>query len=182
MAWIPPGAMSRRPGPWPRRPRKHPPGGRLAHVLDSGRTGSGRHSFLLLLCLGAVLTGIIGMHLWMGGNGEHGDSQAAATSISAGTPATGITAVGSDVPSLHHGTGAPGDGFPMPGCVGTGDADDMAAGMCVLSLIVLAMFVFLLPPRHVLPGSFLRRGPPRVSDSFRLVPTPSLTQLCISRT
>lgn len=149
----------------------------MAHVMDSGRTGPRRHSFLLLLCLGAVLTGIIGMHLWMGGHGEHTDSQPALSSASAAPLATA-----SDLPSIHAHTGAIGDGSPMAGCAGTCDAGDMAAGICMLSLIVLAMFAFLAPPRNELLRTLMRRGPPRVPRVFRLVPTPSLTQLCISRT
>jgi len=150
--------------------------------MDSGRAGSRRHSFLLLLCLGTVLTGIIGMHLWMGGHGEHPGSPAALSSASAASPATAMTATVSDLPGMHVHTGAIGGGSPMAGCVGSCDAGDMAAGICVLSLIVLAMFVFLVPPRNELLRIPLRRGPPPVPRVFRLVPTPSLTQLCISRT
>ncbi len=141
-----------------------------------------RHSFLLLLCLGAVLTGIIGMHLWMGGHGEHADSQTGLASANAASPANAMTATASDIPSAHADTGPTGDGSPMAGCVGTCDAGDMAAGICVLSLIVLAMFVFLVPTRNKLPNSLLRRGPPPAPEVFRIVPTPSLAQLCISRT
>ncbi|WP_417234737.1 hypothetical protein [Arthrobacter sp.] len=146
-------------------------------MMNPGRTRPRRHSFLLLLCLGAVLTGIIGMHLWMGGHGEHTDSQPALSSASVASLATA-----SDLPNIHAHTGAIGDGSPMAGCVGTCDAGDMAAGICMLSLIVLAMFAFLAPPRNELLRILLRRGPPLVPRASRLVPTPSLTQLCISRT
>lgn len=153
--------------------------GRMADVMDSGRTGRHRHAFLILLCLGALLTSIIGMHLWMGGHAESMTAQSAATMAS---PAEAKTAGTSILPGLtteHHPTGG---GSPMSGCIGSCDAGDMAAGICVLSLIILAMFVFLIPPRYELPHSLLRRGPPRVTWNSRPVPTPSLTQLCISRT
>lgn len=148
--------------------------------MDSGRAGHRPHAFLLWLCLGAVLTGLIGMHLWMGGLGEATDSQPALASTNVAP--TAMPASASELPSVHAHTGATGDGSPMHGCLGTGDAGDMAAGICVLSLIVLAMFVFLVPPRNELLRILLRRGPPPVPRVFRLVPTPSLTQLCISRT
>ncbi|WP_417235784.1 DUF6153 family protein [Arthrobacter sp.] len=147
--------------------------------MDSGRTGRPRHAFLLLLCLGALLTGIIGMHLWMDNHAEATAAQSTATMASSTVSNTLGTSILPGLTAEHHPSG---DGSPMHGCAGSCDAGDMAAGICVLSLIVLAMFVFLVPPRYELPHSLLRRGPPRVAWKFRPIPTPSLTQLCISRT
>lgn len=155
----------------------------MSGVLVSGVKGLGGsrpRAVLLLLCLGAVLAGIVGMHLWTGGPGVAAAVSSATVSGHAHPAAD--TAVAPGLPALSR-AHAPGDGgFPMPGCAGSCDAGDMAAGMCVLSLIVLALFVFPVPPANGLPRSLLRRGPPPVSRGFRLVPTPSLTQLCISRT
>lgn len=155
---------------------------RMVAVMLSGRTGPRPQAYLLMLCLGAILTGIIGMHLWMGGHGEysdaHGVHSTSATTSPAGSDMTGVP----NFPGLsaeHHPMG---DGFPMLGCVGTCDAGDLAAGICVLSLIVLAMFVLLLPPRQVLRHSLRRRDPPLHWRGIRFAPTPSLTQLGISRT
>lgn len=155
--------------------------GRMASVIASGRTGPRPHAFLLLLCLGAVLTGIIGMHLWMGGHGSHEDSVSAHSPASHSSQTAGAAAT-SGLPGLSGEHAPTGDGSPMPACVGTCDAGDMATGICVMSLIVLAMFVFLLPPRLMLRHALVRRGPPLPWRWFRFVPTPSLTQLCISRT
>jgi hypothetical protein len=150
--------------------------------------------------LTAVIVGILAMHVWMGGHG-------ATTHHSAGTPTAGITTV--SPANVHPGSAAmssavssghthdpsvtqllpaltqpAGDHTDQGVLIGCGEdcADEMALSMCVLALVLVGIAWLLTPTGRALTFSLLRRGPPVVRWASRPAPTPSLTQLCISRT
>lgn len=69
----------------------------------------------------------------------------------------------------------------LAGCGGN-CADEMMLGMCVLAMITAGIAWLLTPAGRALLSTVLRRGPPVLARLSRPSPTPSLTQLCISRT
>ena len=160
-------------------------------------------ALLSFIGLTAVIVGILAMHVWMGGHG-------ATTHHSAGTPTLRITTVSSAhahsasttvlsggssalpasdthdqsvtqlLPVVTQLAGDHTDQGMLTGC--GGDCAEMALGMCVLALVLVGIAWLLTPTGRALTFSLLRRGPPVVYWASRPAPTPSLTQLCISRT
>lgn len=160
-------------------------------------------TLLSFIGLTAVIVGILAMHVWMGGHG-------ATTHHSAGTPTLSITTASSTNAHSASTTVPPGGSSAVPashtddhsvmqllpvltqlagdhtdqemltGC--GGDCAEMALGMCVLALVLVGIAWLLTRTGRALTFSLLRRGPPVVYWASRPAPTPSLTQLCISRT
>lgn len=161
-------------------------------------------ALLSFVGLTAVIVGILAMHVWMGGHG-------ATTHHSAGTPTVSITTVSSAnidsasatvasavasavsadhahdhsatqlLPALTQLAGDHTDQGVLAGC-GADCADEMALSMCVLVMVLVGIAWLLTPTGRALTSSLRRRGPPLTYWAFRPAPTPSLTQLCISRT
>ena len=84
-------------------------------------------------------------------------------------------------PGTDSGSGLGSDHNMSAGCGGD-CSDEMAMGMCVLAMIAVGLAVLLTPSRRALLSSMCWRGPPAVVWTSRPARTPSLTQLCISRT
>ncbi|MBG6215810.1 hypothetical protein IWX75_000247 [Arthrobacter sp. CAN_A6] len=160
---------------------------------------------LTLLGLTLVITGILAMHVWMGGHGStsHHLADLPTTGSVAALATAATTAAHTDaIPHAHSGgpavqssanatpkvmatttlAGAPVGHTMAAVCAGGCGADDMSLGMCVLALILMGALLLLTPVGRALTTTLLRRGPPAVSWKFRPAPTPSLTHLCISRT
>lgn len=157
-------------------------------------------ALLSFVGLAAVLIGILAMHVWMGGHG-------ATTHHSGGTPTLNNTTVSSTdihpasatvpsavssshthadsatqlLPALTQLAGDHSDQGVLAGC-GEGCANEMALGMCVLAMVLVGIAWLLTPTGRALTSSLFRRGPPVAYWASRPAPTPSLTQLCISRT
>lgn len=161
-------------------------------------------ALLSFVGLTAVIVGILAMHVWMGGHG-------ATTHHSAGTPTLSNTTVSSTdvhpasatvssavssavstghthadsatqlLPALAQLAGDHTDQGVLAGCGGD-CADEMALSMCVLAMVLVGIAWLLTPTGRALASSLLRRGPPMAYWASRPAPTPSLTQLCISRT
>lgn len=142
-----------------------------------------------LLGLTAVITGILAMHVWMGGHGPtavHGlhtitgptvTAHPAATPASADTysmPRANTHAAESDV--------ATETSELMQGCVGHCGNDSTSLGLCVLALIAVTILAFLLPAGRLVPGGTVLRGPPLIHLQPLSIPVTSLIRLCISRT
>lgn len=159
-------------------------------------------SLLTLAGLTAIISGILAMHVWMGGHGSTShhlapptttsNSAAVSSATKAHTAAepgyvheaahhhaipevlaavTAINAVAIDASSTAPSTFCGGD------C-----ADEVMLGMCVLAMIVVGVAGLLTPTVRGLLSTLGRRGPPALPWASRPAPTPSLTQLCISRT
>lgn len=85
------------------------------------------------------------------------------------------------LPALTQAAGDLSDQGMLTGC-GADCADEMALSMCVLALVLVGIAWLLTPTGRALTSSLRRRGPPLAYWASRPAPTPSLTQLCISRT
>lgn len=85
------------------------------------------------------------------------------------------------LPALTQAAGDLSDQGMLTGC-GADCADEMALSMCVLALVLVGIAWLLTPTGRALTSSLRRRGPPLTYWASRPAPTPSLTQLCISRT
>ena len=154
--------------------------------------------------LTAVIVGILAMHVWMGGHGStshHVAPPTTTTQLSNGTghvpadgrarttpaPLTAVTVTGATVldtaldivSNMAHGSAV--DGDVLTGCGGD-CADEMMLGMCVLAMIIAGIVVLLSPTGRALLSSLSWRGPPALFWTSRPAPTPSLIELCISRT
>lgn len=159
-------------------------------------------TLLSLIGLTAVIIGILAMHVWMGGHGAtaHPGTGSASTSTAAhavaGNTAAGTDAIDEAPASSAAGapehpvdvtlaaltaSGAHGDQTVLVGC-GTDCSGEMTLSMCVLALVLVGIAWLLTPTGRALAFPLLRRGPPLAHRTSRTVPTPSLTQLCISRT
>ncbi|MBG6185023.1 hypothetical protein IWX65_003001 [Arthrobacter sp. CAN_A214] len=160
---------------------------------------------LTLLGLMFVISGILAMHVWMGGHGStshHLADPPASSSVAVlATPAT-TSAHADAIPHAYPGhlagkatavitqgvmaattlADAPVEHTMAAECAGGCNADDMSLGMCVLALILMGALLLLTPVGRTLTTTLLRRGPPAVSWKFLPSPTPSLTYLCVSRT
>ena len=161
-------------------------------------------SFLTFIGLTFVIVGILAMHVWMGGHGStshHVAAPTTSTQIGNGTghvhaddhartttaPSAAVTAIGATVldtahdaaSNLVHGSAV--DDGVLAGCGGD-CADEMMLGMCVLAMIIAGIAVLLTPTGRALLSSMSWRGPPALFQISRPAPTPSLIQLCISRT
>lgn len=159
-------------------------------------------ALLSLIGLTAVIIGILAMHVWMGGHGATPHQATGSTSTSAAAHAVaGNTAAGTDAIDggpASSAAGSPahsadsalaaltasdghGDQTVLVGC-DTDCSGEMALGMCILALVLVGIAWLLTPTGRALAFSLLRRGPPLADRTSRTVPTPSLAQLCISRT
>lgn len=157
-------------------------------------------SVLAFVGLTAVIVGILAMHVWMGGHGStshhvaasttstqlsneaghvHADDHArTATAALAAVTTTSATVLDA-ASNLAHGSAV--DGGVLAGCGGD-CADEMMLGMCVLAMVIAGIAVLLTPTGRALLSSMSWRGPPALFQTTRPAPTPSLIQLCISRT
>ena len=136
---------------------------------------------LTFLGLSAVITGILAMHVWMGGHGPTAHGAMNPTS-----PVTTVSEFQTPADDHSHHTGASAGSFDSSGithgCVGSCGDEGAALGLCVLALIVVTVLAFLLPAGRLVPGAVLLRGPPRILLRPLAIPVPSLIRLCISRT
>ncbi|MEB7504131.1 DUF6153 family protein [Arthrobacter koreensis] len=122
----------------------------------------------------SILAGILGMHMVAGPYPAADHTAAHASAPSAQEHSAG--------PSPDTGTAAPAGGHHAEGCAQCGPAGCMA-GLCVLFLVLVSLAAVLgLDPLRLLRGPD-NTGPPSVLPrAVAPVPTPSLDQLCISRT
>lgn len=152
-------------------------------------------ALLAFVGLTAVIVGILAMHVWMGGHGapSHHSVGRTTPSSTAVHPTSGTVAsvessnhthdnsVTQLLPALTQSAGDLPDQGVLAGCGGD-CADEVVLGMCVLAVVLAGIAWLLSPTGRALTSSLLRRGPPVAYRASRPVPTPSLTQLCISRT
>lgn len=124
----------------------------------------------------SILAGILGMHM-VGGpypTAEH-------ASTHAGAAAPSLQQHSAD-PVPATGSAAPSGGQHADGCVQCGPAGCMA-GLCVLFLILVSLAAVLGLDRFQLLRGRHNTGSPRALPTAKIRPlTPSLDQLCISRT
>ncbi|MBG6224091.1 hypothetical protein IWX63_000646 [Arthrobacter sp. CAN_A2] len=182
-------------------------GNRASHTASS-LLRAAVPSVVAFLGLTAVIVGILAMHVWMGGHGSTSHHVGApVTSTTTSTHSVDGTGQGRTI--LHDRTTtaviaamatvettvldaashaasttvtkAVPDGGGSVGCGGD-CADEMMVGLCVLAMIVVGIAGLLTPAGRALLSAVGRRGPPALSRMSRPAPTPSLTQLCISRT
>lgn len=152
-------------------------------------------SLLTSAALMAIITGILAMHVWMGGHGSTSHHLAAPTTTNNssahpaaepgyGQDASQHQAIPEVLPAVTAINAAATDASStVPGALCGGDcADEMMLGMCVLAMIVVGVAGLLSLVVRGLLSTQGWRGPPSLSWASRPAPTPSLTQLCISRT
>lgn len=135
--------------------------------------------FLLILSLAALITGILAMHVWMGGHGStrHQVSAAPAAQLISET-AAGPQNAG----TLAEGHGHSADASPT-GCADTCGENNLLTGMCMLALVLIGFLGLHLLLTRAVQFFGQTRAPPRITlhiSTPRM--TPSLTQLSISRT
>ncbi|MFJ6001011.1 hypothetical protein [Arthrobacter sp. NPDC092385] len=159
-------------------------------------------SLLALAGLTAIMTGILAMHVWLGGHGSTSHHLAAPTTTSNSAAVSGaaephastgpghvheagrhratavapVTATASSAAAMDASSAA-----PSTPC-GGGCVDEMMLGMCVLAMVVVGIAGLPVPAGRALLSTTCRRGPPALSRTTRPAPPPSLTRLCISRT
>ncbi|WP_434992878.1 hypothetical protein [Arthrobacter sp. Ld5] len=150
-----------------------------------------RTALAFLLTFGglcAVIVGILAMHVWIGGHGAapHHTADAVAAAVPDSAVPLHHTHASAPGPSSDAGmvvaaASVPVDHAVLGGCGGD-CVDEMMLGVCVLAMIVVGVAGLLMPAGRALLSASGRRGPPAPSWVSRPAPTPSLTQLCISRT
>ncbi|THJ66810.1 hypothetical protein E8P82_07740 [Arthrobacter echini] len=156
-------------------------------------------ALLSFVGLTAMIIGILAMHVWMGGHGATAHHGTGTTSISnSASPAAGAYSIDAprvylaDGPVTHSSSAAPvlpaltvpGDDLSdlaVPAGCGSDCSGEVALSICVLALVLVGIVRLLTPTGRALAFPLLRRGPPLAHRTSRAVPTPSLTQLCISR-
>lgn len=157
-------------------------------------------SVFVFVGLTAVIVGILAMHVWMGGHGSTSHHVAAPTTSTqvsdeaghvhadghARTVTAALAAVtptgGSALDTTSHAaSGSDVAGGALAGCGGD-CAEETMLGLCVLAMIVAGIAVLLTPTGRALLSSLSWRGPPVLFQVSRPAPSPSLIQLCISRT
>ncbi|MFD1211826.1 DUF6153 family protein [Arthrobacter sp. GCM10027362] len=139
-----------------------------------------RHPLAALLGLAAVIVGILGMHMLSGShNSPRPDGQALTFAAAAdhrhhhlGEQPAAAAADGSEAASQ------------AAGCAGPcGDGHALMDTICILMAVVAGFSVLFFARYLLLTGRHSRRGPPGSFVPARPVfRSPSLVQLCISRT
>ncbi|MFD2028784.1 DUF6153 family protein [Promicromonospora aerolata] len=149
------------------------------HVLSflrSALAGPGRRLNGALVIL-TVIVGVVTMHSMSGSPTSHHAPHAESAVVAPGTTPVGGIAL-PEPPDGHAATEAAGHEGCADGCGG----HDAAMAMCLM--ILVALLALAVPARRllwrVLPAWSVR--PVRVSVGVRAVATPSLHELCISRT
>ncbi|MEG9250153.1 hypothetical protein V6S67_18840 [Arthrobacter sp. Soc17.1.1.1] len=139
-----------------------------------------------------MIVGILAMHVWMGGHGATTHHTTGPTTLITTDVHLASATVSSShnhnhnqpttqlLPALTQASDSSDQGV-LAGCGGD-CADEMALSMCVLAMVLVGIAWLLTPTGRALTSSLLRRGPPVSHRASRPAPTPSLTQLCISRT
>lgn len=146
---------------------------------------------LTLLGLSAIITGILAMHVWMGGHGPSAHGSPVPGSLTHSSSIYGAD-IGSPTSTggqhqaqtnTAHATDFQGStGDPTQGCVASCGDEGVALGMCLLAIIIVGILAFLVGASRLVPGSVLLRGPPLIRLRPLSIPVPSLITLCISRT
>lgn len=127
------------------------------------------------LAVATIVVGIMAMHMWMGMGSQEMPSHATSTAV------TTAALTGQDhvmTPPAAHKTPFP-DGliFAMD-CGG-----EMIAGACAMIFLVISIVVAMAQINRSNYGLVHHRALPRITLPHRTRPyTPSLVQLCISRT
>ncbi|WP_299169854.1 hypothetical protein [uncultured Arthrobacter sp.] len=142
----------------------------------------------ILAGLTAVIIGVLGMHVWMGGHGPtaahgvHTVTAPAAPVHHSMAPTAGPIADAETKPHLAALSGTTDTSEMGQGCAESCGDHDAALGLCVLAFIVVTILAFLLPAGRLVPGTAVLRGPPWIRLRPLTIPAPSLIRLCISRT
>lgn len=142
---------------------------------------------LTLLGLGAVIIGILAMHVWMSGHGPSAHGAVISTS-----PMTTVNESRTSTAGSHTGPeneahlavqqGQIDPGVLIQGCVVSCGIESSALGLCVLAVIVVTGLALLISPSRALPETLLLRGPTLIRLRPQSIQIPSLIHLCISRT
>ncbi|MET4059430.1 hypothetical protein ABIB35_000961 [Arthrobacter sp. UYP6] len=139
---------------------------------------------VLFLGLVAVIAGILGMHMFSASHHEPATAVAAFAAAPGELSAELGPAVGPGIsthPAADAGTHHPADGGVQPDCSEPCSQDQGHAGS-VCTLMIFVLVLLLMPKALSLRGRF-SSGLRRVRPAQASVPqTPSLLQLCISRT
>ncbi|SDI86088.1 hypothetical protein SAMN04488693_12815 [Arthrobacter subterraneus] len=130
----------------------------------------------VLFSLTAVISGILAMHVWMGG---HGASHAVGPVVTAAPAA-----------DVHHRAITPASasdsadsGMTLNLDCGDTCGEEIAAGVCILAFLVVSFATAIVLRSRLVYGRVRLRGPPPVVQLPRtFVPSLTLVQLCISRT
>lgn len=132
---------------------------------------------LLVLALAALITGILAMHVWMGGHGAAGNH----------VPSTTVGQVASETPAGSHGAPETStshtNGSASDGCGDTCGENSLMTGICVIALMAIGSLWLYLRRTRIVPFAGQSRAPPVLTERTCVSRiTPSLTQLSISRT
>jgi hypothetical protein len=148
----------------------------------SARARTSARTVALLLGLTAVIVGILGMHVWMGAHNTVGHGSHPA--VTAAAPAALTPAGHQDpAPGVQAMTAGTETGPAAAHCAGPCGDSQMAAGMCVLALMVVSIAGLLGLKPGLLASAAGLRGPPRILPrALVFLQPPSLVQLSISRT
>ncbi len=142
--------------------------------------GSLSRPVLLVLALAALITGILAMHVWVGGHGatSHHVSTSPAVQLGSEAAPEGLQNAGTLVEVPGHSA----DASPA-GCADTCGENSLMTGICVIALMAIGSLWLYLRRTRIVPFAGQSRAPPVLTERTCVSRiTPSLTQLSISRT